>query len=36
MLGLVMFMLEINKLEIQFSLCPNIIMNREAEISSGV
>ena len=35
MLGLVMFILEINKLEIQFSLCPNI-MSQPPEINSGV
>lgn len=35
MLGLVMFILEINKLEIQFSLCPNIIMNRKLRSTLG-
>lgn len=35
MLGLVMFILEINKLEIQFSLCSNIIMSRKLRSTLG-
>ena len=35
MLGLAMSIPEINKLEIQFSLCPNIIMHRKLRSTPG-